>query len=156
MNAALVCNQMILNCSHLPFTMPRKPLHPSFRKKCVMKLNCRFCGNCVCMRGMKAILLADNSVELFSTDEPASLWVNACLLFICIILCNTGAIVTCFFKVIWLDLNSVYLKFNIFGESIDMKPKITCVITKILIAACSIYFWLNNGQSSKSSRTHWL
>jgi hypothetical protein len=24
------------------------------------------------MRGMKAILLADNSVELFSTDEPAS------------------------------------------------------------------------------------
>lgn len=50
--------------------MPRKNLHPTFQKKRVVELTCRFCGNVVCDRGMKAILLADTAVELFSTDMP--------------------------------------------------------------------------------------
>ena len=50
--------------------MPRKSLHPTFQKKKVLELLCRFCGNIVCNRGMKAILLADTAVELFSTDIP--------------------------------------------------------------------------------------
>jgi len=50
--------------------MPRKTLHPTFQKKKVVDLSCRFCGNTVCDRGMKAILLADTAVELYSTDLP--------------------------------------------------------------------------------------
>ena len=48
--------------------MPRKSLHPTFQKKRVVELSCRYCGNVVCDRGMKAILLADTAVELYSTD----------------------------------------------------------------------------------------
>eukprot|EP00918_Siedleckia_nematoides_P012308 GHVU01026986.1.p1 GENE.GHVU01026986.1~~GHVU01026986.1.p1 ORF type:complete len:159 (+),score=6.76 GHVU01026986.1:214-690(+) len=51
-------------------TDSRKSLHPSFRKKPVVELDCKYCGNCLCSRGMKAILLADTSVELYSTDWP--------------------------------------------------------------------------------------
>jgi len=50
--------------------MPRKSLHPTFQKKRVLELLCRFCSNIVCDRGMKAILLADTAVELYSTDVP--------------------------------------------------------------------------------------
>ncbi|XP_071784099.1 protein FAM72A-like [Asterias amurensis] len=45
-------------------------MHPSFRKKNVIKLQCRFCDSYVCRRGMKAVLLADTAVELYSTDSP--------------------------------------------------------------------------------------
>ncbi|KAI8926085.1 FAM72 protein-domain-containing protein, partial [Entophlyctis helioformis] len=43
-------------------------IHPSFRSKSVCQLECRFCGQGICKRGMKAILLADTRVELYSTD----------------------------------------------------------------------------------------
>ncbi|KAJ3144018.1 Protein fam72a, partial [Irineochytrium annulatum] len=43
-------------------------VHPSFRSKSVCLLNCRFCVQEICRRGMKAILLADTRVELYSTD----------------------------------------------------------------------------------------
>ena len=56
--------------------MPRKSLHPTFQKKRVLELLCRFCGNIVCNRGMKAILLADTAVELFSTDIPPVKYVS--------------------------------------------------------------------------------
>ncbi|KAI9345817.1 protein FAM72, partial [Zopfochytrium polystomum] len=43
-------------------------VHPSFRSKTVCVLSCGHCGQSVCERGMKAILLADTRVELYSTD----------------------------------------------------------------------------------------
>jgi len=42
--------------------------HPSFMQKSVVKLTCRYCERNICHRGMKAILLADTKVELYSTD----------------------------------------------------------------------------------------
>ncbi|KAF9954531.1 Protein fam72a [Mortierella alpina] len=45
-------------------------LHPQFRAKAVCRLTCKSCLSDVCMRGMKAILLADSRVELYSTDRP--------------------------------------------------------------------------------------
>lgn len=45
-------------------------MHPTFRKKYVVQLECRSCGKVLCKRGMKAILLADTAVELYSTDLP--------------------------------------------------------------------------------------
>lgn len=39
--------------------------------KPVYKLNCRHCTTTVCARGMKAILLADTTIELYSTDTPS-------------------------------------------------------------------------------------
>ncbi|XP_028398288.1 protein FAM72A-like [Dendronephthya gigantea] len=45
-------------------------LHPSFQDKTVIYLRCKCCNRCVCARGMKAILLADTKVELYSTDLP--------------------------------------------------------------------------------------
>ncbi|XP_014676625.1 PREDICTED: protein FAM72A-like [Priapulus caudatus] len=50
--------------------MSRKTLHPTFQNKQVLCLECRACGNCVCTRGMRAILLANTQVELYSTDIP--------------------------------------------------------------------------------------
>ncbi|TPX54142.1 hypothetical protein PhCBS80983_g06022 [Powellomyces hirtus] len=44
--------------------------HPQFRSKMVCTLSCRHCTNVVCSRGMKAILLGDLRVELYSTDSP--------------------------------------------------------------------------------------
>ncbi|KAJ3014264.1 Protein fam72a [Thoreauomyces humboldtii] len=44
--------------------------HPQFRSKMVCTLSCRHCTNVVCARGMKAILLGDLRVELYSTDSP--------------------------------------------------------------------------------------
>jgi len=43
-------------------------LHSSFKSKSVCQLNCRYCQGILCRRGMKAILLADTRVELYSTD----------------------------------------------------------------------------------------
>ena len=45
-------------------------LHPSFKWKPVYNLECVFCQSTLCVRGMKAILLADTRVELYSTDLP--------------------------------------------------------------------------------------
>ncbi|KAG0081973.1 Protein fam72a [Linnemannia elongata] len=45
-------------------------LHPQFRAKAVCRLTCKSCLSDVCMRGMKAILLADSRIELYSTDRP--------------------------------------------------------------------------------------
>lgn len=45
-------------------------IRPQFRTKIVCNLNCTHCHVGVCRRGMKAILLADTNVELFSTDLP--------------------------------------------------------------------------------------
>ncbi|KAJ3048288.1 Protein fam72a, partial [Rhizophlyctis rosea] len=47
-------------------------VHPSFRSKSVCKLECRYCEQSICGRGMKAILLADTRVELYSTDTVPS------------------------------------------------------------------------------------
>ena len=48
--------------NHAPFN-PLKPVY---------KLLCRYCHNMVCARGMRAILLADTNIELYSTDIPAT------------------------------------------------------------------------------------
>ncbi|TPX59026.1 hypothetical protein SpCBS45565_g07854 [Spizellomyces sp. 'palustris'] len=45
-------------------------IRPQFRSKVVCELTCRHCTAVVCRRGMKAILLADMNIELFSTDVP--------------------------------------------------------------------------------------
>lgn len=42
----------------------------NFKNKCVTQVNCIFCESLLCTRGMKAVLLADTEVELFSTDIP--------------------------------------------------------------------------------------
>jgi hypothetical protein len=48
-------------------------VHPNFRQKSVCFISCKFCQGGICKRGMKAILLADTRVELFSTDRvPAN------------------------------------------------------------------------------------
>ncbi len=46
-------------------------MHPNFRKKQVIELTCKYCDIRVCSRGMKAVLLADTAVQLFSTDAPS-------------------------------------------------------------------------------------
>ncbi|KAI8596327.1 FAM72 protein-domain-containing protein, partial [Dissophora ornata] len=38
--------------------------------KTVCRMDCRYCSAVICLRGMKAMLLADTSVELYSTDHP--------------------------------------------------------------------------------------
>ena len=48
----------------------RAQSRPQFRSKVVCLLSCKHCEVEVCKRGMKAILLADMNVELFSTDSP--------------------------------------------------------------------------------------
>lgn len=42
----------------------------NFKNKCVTQVNCVYCDSLLCTRGMKAVLLADTEVELFSTDIP--------------------------------------------------------------------------------------
>lgn len=42
----------------------------ALRNKIVYKLNCTYCKASVCERAMRAILLADTKVELYSTDIP--------------------------------------------------------------------------------------
>jgi hypothetical protein len=51
--------------------LPTPPsIHPQFKSKAVCKLYCKFCKAPVCNRGMKAILLGNTKVELYSTDHP--------------------------------------------------------------------------------------
>ncbi|XP_063685078.1 protein FAM72B-like [Bolinopsis microptera] len=49
--------------------MPYNQTQTFFHKR-VVKLECRHCMNILCWRGMRAILLADTSIELYSTDLP--------------------------------------------------------------------------------------
>eukprot|EP00116_Pleurobrachia_bachei_P011004 sb/3471266/ len=50
--------------------MPRYAQTQTFFHKRVVKLECKHCMNILCWRGMRAILLADTSIELYSTDLP--------------------------------------------------------------------------------------
>ena len=43
---------------------------PRRRTKAVCKMTCKFCSVVVSYRGLKAILLANSKVELYSTDQP--------------------------------------------------------------------------------------
>ncbi|KAJ3379464.1 Protein fam72a, partial [Lobulomyces angularis] len=45
-------------------------IHPQFRSKVVVKIYCDHCSSEICKRGMKAILLGNTKVELYSTDTP--------------------------------------------------------------------------------------
>merc|ERR1719354_684468 len=45
-------------------------IHPQFRSKAVCSLSCNHCATDICRRGMKAILLGDTRMELYSTDIP--------------------------------------------------------------------------------------
>ncbi|KAI8847175.1 protein FAM72 [Chytridium lagenaria] len=45
-------------------------MRQQFRSKTVCLLSCVHCDQIACNRGMKAILLADTKIELFSTDIP--------------------------------------------------------------------------------------
>ncbi|KAI8905118.1 protein FAM72, partial [Gorgonomyces haynaldii] len=45
-------------------------IHPQFRSKTVCKLFCQHCSSVLCERGMRAILLGNINIELFSTDIP--------------------------------------------------------------------------------------
>ena len=52
---------------------PTNPsVHPQFRSKAVCNLFCKHCSSTLCKRGMKAILLGNTKVELYSTDIPPS------------------------------------------------------------------------------------
>ncbi|KAL2770940.1 protein FAM72A isoform 1 [Daubentonia madagascariensis] len=42
----------------------------SFKDRCVSILCCKFCKQVLSSRGMKAVLLADTEIDLFSTDIP--------------------------------------------------------------------------------------
>lgn len=58
-------------------TIPRNgtvnpSVHPQFRSKVVCKIHCSHCYTEICKRGMKAILLGNTKVELYSTDTPPS------------------------------------------------------------------------------------
>jgi hypothetical protein len=42
---------------------------PSFWRKVVYVLECKTCGQQLSRRAMRAILLADTTIQLYSTDE---------------------------------------------------------------------------------------
>ncbi|KAG0042727.1 Protein fam72a [Gryganskiella cystojenkinii] len=46
------------------------PTSSHTQSKVVCRMDCRHCLAVVCLRGMKAMLLADTKVELYSTDHP--------------------------------------------------------------------------------------
>lgn len=46
------------------------PVNSALRNKIVYRLNCLYCKTHVCDRAMRAILLADTKIELYSTDIP--------------------------------------------------------------------------------------
>ena len=45
-------------------------VHPQFRSKTVCRLFCQHCSSSLCERGMRAILLGNVNIELYSTDIP--------------------------------------------------------------------------------------
>lgn len=54
-------------------------IHPAFQSKTVVKLECKYCERSICARGMRALLLADTKVELYSTDLPPEKWAKCIL-----------------------------------------------------------------------------
>ncbi|XP_027273476.1 protein FAM72A isoform X3 [Cricetulus griseus] len=42
----------------------------TFKDRCVSILCCKFCKQVLSCRGMKAVLLADTDIDLYSTDIP--------------------------------------------------------------------------------------
>ena len=54
----------------------RSSINTSLRNKIVYKLTCTYCKIPVCNRAMRAILLADTKIELYSTDIPPKLLVT--------------------------------------------------------------------------------
>lgn len=55
---------------HTLHQQPPRDFANAYPMKPVYKLSCKHCCNVICARGMKAILLADTSIELYSTDTP--------------------------------------------------------------------------------------
>jgi hypothetical protein len=49
---------------------PPRDFANAYPMKPVYQLSCKHCCNIICARGMKAILLADTRIELYSTDTP--------------------------------------------------------------------------------------
>lgn len=49
---------------------PPRDFANAYPMKPVYKLSCKHCCSIICARGMKAILLADTRIELYSTDTP--------------------------------------------------------------------------------------
>lgn len=49
---------------------PQRDFANAYPMKPVYKLSCKHCCSDICARGMKAILLADTRIELYSTDTP--------------------------------------------------------------------------------------
>lgn len=47
----------------------KNPVNPSFHNEEVYALDCVYCMNIVCDRGMKSFLIADEKIELYSTDQ---------------------------------------------------------------------------------------
>ena len=45
------------------------PIHPAFLKEEVYTVECTYCSSSLCKRGMKSFLVADDQIELYSTDE---------------------------------------------------------------------------------------
>lgn len=46
-----------------------KSISSTFRNEDVYALDCMYCCSAVCERGMKSFLIADEEIELYSTDK---------------------------------------------------------------------------------------
>lgn len=74
-------------------------IHPAFQSKTVVKLECKYCERSICARGMRALLLADTKVELYSTDLPPEKWAKCILTrknYVSPILCSFVALLNAF------------------------------------------------------------
>lgn len=77
-NGARLAQQAQAARSSLDTSRPNPPgsgtvnpsIHPQFRSKAVCSMYCNHCSTNLCQRGMRAILLGNTAVELFSTDRP--------------------------------------------------------------------------------------
>ena len=58
------------NASYSSYNTSSNPAGGHTHSKVVCRMDCRHCLAVVCLRGMKAMLLADTKVELYSTDHP--------------------------------------------------------------------------------------
>jgi hypothetical protein len=78
-------NSNLLATNRLPLAA-NPTIHPQFRSKAVCSLFCNHCASSLCERGMRAILLGNTAVELYSvrcfvltpSDRPPSLWSCSC------------------------------------------------------------------------------
>lgn len=80
-NAAAIHNSVGMTVQNLRASNPSNPantgtvrsmnpVNSALRNKIVYRLNCLYCKTHVCDRAMRAILLADTKIELYSTDIP--------------------------------------------------------------------------------------